>query len=161
MASDELDLDSLLIRTQGMSLLEARRLAREYYEKYCVRSEIRTHDCQRVWFHSNRFDHAFSRDAACRGGTKDEIDLLRVERLHWIPELVGGRIRSSVCRSVMDKDPNRGSSRLYMIDSECYVVWLLPRDDGDWAFSTAYKAYTYQMKKYRDLGPIIWKGKWK
>lgn len=155
------NLDDLLIRTDGMSPSQATATAEAYYQQYYVSTSPITQDGQRVWFYSNRFRHAFRRDTTCKGGPKDEIDLNRVQRVRWIGELIAGNVSGCVCRSVPDsKNPERGSNRLYMIDRECYVTWLSPRETGDgWTFSTAYKAFGFQMKKYRQLGEIVWRRK--
>jgi hypothetical protein len=154
---EPVDLEELLVRTDGLSPQQVENIAHHYYEAY-VSGVPMTHDGQRVWFFSNRFQHAFQRDNTRKGGNKNEIDLNRVQRVRWIGEVIAGNVAASVCRLVPDaRDPRRGSSRLYMVDPECYVVWLTPRQNGGWTFSTAFKAFTYQMKKYRRLGEIIWR----
>ena|SRR5258706_8687554 len=156
---DPVDLDALLIRTDNMTSTHAAELAREHYEGLYVSKVILTHDGQRVWFFSNRFEHAFQRDSKCQGGPKDAIDFNRVQRVLWIGEVIQGNVSGSTCRSMPDKDSRRRDSRLYMIDSECYVVWLSPRGTDEWIFSTAYKAFSFQMKKHRDEVSRIWSRK--
>lgn len=156
---EPVSLEALLVRTDGMPSFEAEKIAAEIYQDYVMCTPM-THDGQRVWFFSNRFRHAFRRDSSCRGGAKNEIDFNRVQRARWIGEVICGNVAGTVCRLVSnDKNPEPGNSRLYMVESECYVVWLLPRADGTWTSSTAFKAFGYQMKKYRQLGEEIWRRK--
>jgi len=154
---EPVNIEELLVRTDGMTAFTAGQCAREIYEQY-VDGQLVAHDGQRVWFFSNRFEHAFRRDNSGKGGEKNEIDFNRVQRARWIEPVIAGHVAGTVCRLVPDqKSTDRGSSRLYMVQSECYVVWLLPKTDGTWTFSTAYKAFGFQMKKYRQLGVEIWR----
>lgn len=156
---EPVSLEELVVRTDGMPSFQAEKIAAAIYEEYVTGTPM-THDGQRVWFFSNRFQHAFWRDNSYRGGEKNEIDFNRVQRARWIGEVIGGNVAGTVCRLVPnDGNPERGSSRLYMVEPECYVVWLLPRTDGTWTFSTAFKAFGYQMKKHRQLGDEIWRRK--
>ena len=47
-------------------------------------------------------------------------------------------------------------SRLYVLLSESYVIWLEPRRSGGWKFSTAYKARLKNIQRYCSFGKRIW-----
>jgi hypothetical protein len=161
MADCAVDLDSLLIPTLFLTGKSIEDRGRELYlEHYCGVKHT-THDGHDVKFFSDRFDHAFFRSAdAAGGGKKVEIDAERVKRIMWIRELISGKIPGSECILLPSDKPKQPARRLYVINSEMYVVWLEPIKSG-WKFSSAYKPLAFQIKKYRKNGTTIWKYGWK
>jgi hypothetical protein len=153
-------LDIINLRSEGcVTPRSIEELGRRVYERDYVGAQHHTHDGQRVVFFANRFDHAFFRcdDFIRSGGLKNEIDPYRVERIHWIAQLIGGELTDSECHRMPNRREGQPDSRLYILNSECYVVWLEPLREGGWRFSTAYKPLAYQIKQYRkDSLEKIW-----
>lgn len=155
-----IDLNSLLVSTLFMTPGRMRDLAQSLYEEHYVKvGSHATHDGQPVIFFRDRFEHAFFRsfNFVAAKGRKNEIDQQRVERIMWIGELIKGAIPQSECLRIPNERAGRPCNRLYIIKSECYVVWLEPLKSGGWRFSSAYKPLAHQIKGYRKSGTLIWK----
>lgn len=139
---------------------ELLNLAQNYWQTICGR-RLYTHDGQLVIFHKDRFDHAFytSKDRARRPYDKDVVDMKRVIRARWIHALITGGVANSECWECPSKETGRREppDRLYIIWDEGYVIWLHPRSEGGWRFSTAYCAPIAEIKKYCQGGKKIWK----
>lgn len=135
-------------------------LAENCWENICSRRRT-THDNLEVVFHKDRFEHAFytSSNRARRPHDKDIVDLKRIVRIRWILAVVSGNVRDSECWECPSKETGRRKppDRLYIVWSEGYVVWLHPKADGGWRFSTAYCAPIAEIKKYCRGGTKIWK----
>ena len=145
-------LDFINLRAEGcFTPASIEDLGRRVYERYYVGGSHTTHDGQRVIFFSDRFDHAFFRcdDFIRTAGVKNEIDQYRVERIHWIAALINGELPDSECHRMPSKRDGKPDKRLYILNSECYVVWLEPLRHGGWKFSSAYKPRGHQIKQYR------------
>ena len=148
----------LLLSFGSMTKGQIEAAGRAIYEDTYVGRVRTAHDGERVYFYSNRFEHAFhGSDSATSGAKKEGINERRVERIHWIGELIEGRIPGSLCLLVNDQDGNRPARRLYVYRAEHYIVWLEPRiKEGEgWWFSSAYIPFGYQIKKYEKNAVVI------
>lgn len=56
---------------------------RQHFVRHYCRSMIQTHDGIRVFFHQDRFGHAFF-ESTNRDGIKDAFSQVRAERMDWI-----------------------------------------------------------------------------
>ena len=160
-------LASLLIDLSETSDEEANRLVFEkYVELYldattasCRVGVRETHDGEPVVFFEDRFDHAFAKTVAwCRKGP---FDRLRGERVAWIGPVIAGEIEGTECWLLPPKNGRRDlqgrrPNRAYIVHAEAYVVWLTPRVDGRWRFSTAYVAGYSDIRRYRREGRRLW-----
>jgi len=153
-------LSRLLLDLSGLSGDQIEDLGRrKYAELYLSQGKEygvhRTHDGEIVFFWENRFDHAFftTSDRRCHQDRKDIIDPERVARVGWIGPLLRGEIPGSACWTIDQQDPGqRNPKRLYLIDSERYVIWLKRRNAGGWAFSSAYTALYTELHNYTRYG---------
>ena len=157
------DLQSLITPTLNLIPANIERLGRHLYSQhYCGVSGHQAHDGDSVTFFEERFDHAFFKSSDPRGGgRKDGIDIDRVQRVLWIGRLIQGSVYNSECLQVPNKRPDKPDTRLYIINSEMYVVWLEPLEVGGWVFSSAYKPMARQIKAYRKSGKKIWEYGWR
>jgi hypothetical protein len=156
-----IDLWSLLLPIANLTTQKIEVLGREIYEAEYVHVTHSTHDGEKVKFFSERFEHAFfcSFDST-KHGTKDRLDIHRVGRIRWIGKLICGSLADSECLIVPNERSDRPDKRLYILHSECYVVWLEPLKVG-WKFSSAYKPLALQIRKYRKIAKkTIWKSSW-
>jgi len=154
-SASPVNLDTLLLKAGLTPSGKLEEVARQIYEERYVSIAHQTHDAQSVIFYSNRFEHAFRRDSV--GGQKNEIDRDRFERIHWIAPLIGGRVPKSECWLVPPKTEKQTERRLYVINHERYIVWLGTGSNAEGWFSTAYKPFAYQMRKYKDGANRIWR----
>ena len=101
--TEPLNLDDLLVCTDGLEIAEIERTARRRYREIYVTSGrygvFETHDGESVYFWEDRFDHAFftSSDRVRHPDKKDKLDIERVKRLRWINEIIAGRIPQTAC----------------------------------------------------------------
>ena len=149
----------LLLSLGCMTSGQIEAFGRETYEELYVEPVHETHDGERGYFYSNRFEHAFygSESPTSIAPNKDQINRLRIERMKWIGALIQGRIAGSSCLLVKDPNSKRPARRLYLYRAEHYIVWLEPRiKEGDgWWFSSAYTPFGYQIKKYTKDAELI------
>ncbi len=148
-------LASLLLDLTGLSDEEAEELVyREYAKLYNDRPTKKgfigvrkTHDGQDVLFAEWRFDHAFFESAhkTSRRYNKGKFSRRRGERVRWIGEIIAGNIMGCECYYIPDQSRRNSAGkvlvkRLYVLFDERYLVWLEPRENGQWWFSSAYVA---------------------
>jgi len=149
-------LSSLLLDLSNMSDEEAEDLTfHKYIETYTTRQtrkgrvgEMKAHDGEPVTFTEWRFDHAFftSVDKTTRPYNKSKFDRNRAQRILWIGKIVQGHIPSAECYHIpapgrRDISGRLMVRRLYLIWEELYMIWLEPRSNGGWWFSSAYVEY--------------------
>ncbi len=161
-----MDLKSWLVDISKLELDEIDVLGRRLYNSIYITSEYygekRTHDGECVFFWKDRFEHAFytSSNRAKHPDLKDKLAVERIERIKWIEKVIAGEVPGSACYKVQSKGGSKTNpNRLYVISEEKYVVWLEPRNDGGWKFSTAYTAQTEEFRRYCQTGKRIWKWK--
>ena len=147
-------LASLLLDLNGLSDDEAEALTyEEYIRLYMDRKthrgmvgEHRTHDDEAVVFYEDRFEHAFfsSSHGARRRYVKDKFQRNRGSRVGWIGPVIQGDICGTECWRIAPighyHSDAKKPARLYILWEENYLVWLEPRRNGEWWFSTAYVA---------------------
>lgn len=110
-------------------------------------------DGNRVRFHKDRYDHAFktSHDRSRNAYSKGQIALDRIERIRWIGEMLQGRAADVKCAMIPPKpphpDPHRWQ-RIYYSWENSYLIWLQPVREGEWRFSSAYRAPAADIKRY-------------
>ncbi len=167
------DLRSLLVDLSCLSDEDAEQTVLELYlELYTSKEthrgrvgELLTHDNQKVVFFEDRFYHAFrtSPDKINRPYGKLEFDRKRGERVRWIGELIEGKVYESECWHHHPYRHGSGSSgnrprahRLYVYWPERYVVWLIPRKEKEWRFSTAHVASRRHLREYTENAVQIW-----
>src|SRR5665213_3739771 len=154
------DLQALLVSSFGLTSSTIEANARAIYDAHYVAETHHTHDGLNVIFFAELVDHSFVRSVNFQAarGAKNEIDKHRCERIHWISELIRGNVPCSECLLMPSERTNRPDKRLYVLNSECFVVWLEPLQSGDWTFSSAYRPMAYQIKKYRKSAKAtIWR----
>lgn len=113
---------------------------------------VRTHDGFDCIFTESRFAHAFFWDEL---GLKKMFSKVRGARVAWIRPLVAGNLVGSECWLTRSEGRCR-EQRLYILRDECFVVWLEPAKEGNWWFSTAYRACRGDLRKYCKGGKHIW-----
>jgi hypothetical protein len=158
-----MNLRELLIDLSAVTDAELEKKGRELYRTYCLDNDrfgVRLcHDGQKAIFHATRFSHAFY-DKPSRWSyvkSRDLPDESRLERVRWIGEVVGGKAPDSECWEVPGPDGRRRPpNRLYLVWPENYVVWLEPRTEGGWKFSTAYVKTTGRIRDYCRGGSKVW-----
>lgn len=127
-----MDLDALLLDLSNIPDDGLRNYALKIYVKELEGCQIVDHEGNRVFFFSDRFDHAFYEKKDWKLIKKrDAPSRQRVERIRWIPHILGGLVPGTEC---WDKP----ASRAYVCWRRPYIIWLSPRQRGDWRFSTAY-----------------------
>lgn len=158
----------LLLDLSGLPDAEAEeKTYREYIGLYMDRKthrgmmgELRTHDDERVMFYEDRFYHAFftTIDKISRPYNKAKFDRVQGSRVRWIGEVIKGNIDGTTCWYI-SHSPVSIVKRLYVVWDEYYLVWLNPRKEGGWKFSSAYVAdYRYIRRKTRE-GICFWRKK--
>lgn len=118
-----------------------------------------SHDQEDVVFHEDRFDHAFyaKRDKWSLAKDRSMPDESRLERMPWIGPLIAGAIEGSEAWEVPSPTGRRRPpNRLYILWDEKYVVWLEPRCEGGWKFSSAYVKTRGQIRDHCRGGTKIW-----
>ncbi|MCX5656339.1 MAG: hypothetical protein NTY65_17010 [Planctomycetota bacterium] len=164
-------LAELFLDLSAFSDEEAEQVVFEKYAELYLDCETRTgwvgirktHDGQDVVFFEDRFVHAFytSKEKTSRQYAKDRFERSRGERIAWIGPLVAGEIDGSECWLIPPKDggrhlDDRPPNRFYLLRQEGYVVWLEPRKNGGWKFSSAYVA-GHNLERYCTEGRLFWK----
>lgn len=159
-----MDLNSLLLDFSGKTLAEIEAIGRSEYEHLYITSRNfgvhKAHDGEDVFFWKDRFEHAFftSSNWASFPDRKDKLDVDRIKRLKWIGPVVSGLVSGTICREVPGPTGRRHPpNRLYLVTKGCYVVWLEPRMNGGWKFSSAYVARYDQLRRYCQGGKVIWR----
>jgi hypothetical protein len=161
-------LSSLLLDLTSLSDEEAERVTyQEYVKLYMDRrthremiGERRTHDGKAAVFYSDRFDHAFftTSHRISRPRAKDKFDRNRASRVRWIGKVIEGEIANTECWCVVDPDTS-ARKRLYVLWDEHYLIWLNPRRQGGWKFSSAYTADRGYIRSKTKQGTCIWRKK--
>ncbi len=161
-----MDLKSLLVDVKGLKDDEIDALGRKLYKTIYITSGFygikKTHDGEDVRFWEDRFEHAFytSSNRAKNRDDKDKLAVERIERIKWIEKVIGGDVPGSACYKAQSTSGRKTEpNRLYVISRELYVVWLEPRNDGGWKFSSAYTARPENFRRYCQSGRRIWKWK--
>lgn len=115
------------------------------------RGSLKTHDDLDVVFYADRYEHAFrtSPDRTRLAYDKSKVAVDRIQRIHWIKELLLSADGQMVCKE--QRPPPRWKRAYYCYDN-CYVVWLEPlrivegRPSG-WKFSSAYPLPVSEFKR--------------
>jgi hypothetical protein len=158
------DLNTLVIDLGGLNTEAIEQLGYQLYQElylnYGHYGIHRTHDDQKLIFHGRQFEHAFytTSDYRCHPDRKDVLRTVSLERIRWIGHVVSGRVPGSACFEIPSRpETKRPPKRLYAVFSSPYVVWLEPREDGGWKFSSAYPLSIEEIHKYCRGGRTIWK----
>lgn len=159
-----MDLNALLLPVEQYNRTQLQEFAKDFYcRHYCANWEygvLDTHDQQEIAFYGNRFEHAFfTRRDWSKSAKKDQLDPERVRRIAWIKPLVSGQIPGSACWLIPCADNPKRTRRLYVIEDECFLVWLETWSPEQWWFSSTYIALRGQLRKYCDGGARIWRQK--
>jgi hypothetical protein len=164
-------LAALILDLSGLSDQEAEDVVfQRYIDLYLDRQTHtgwvgirKTHDGEDVVFFEDRFEHAFctTKDRTSRQYAKDRFQRSRGERVAWIGPIVAGEIEGSECWLIPPKGAgynphSRPPNRFYIVRQEGYIVWLEPRKNGGWKFSTAYVA-GHDIERYCREGRLLWK----
>jgi hypothetical protein len=157
-----MSLEDLLFDISDLSDEEAFDEGRRIYEDEYAGADIHLYNGDKVIFHKDRYDHAFmtSRDRARNPYSKKIIALDRIEKIRWIKEVLAGNVEGSQCWCVWPKEGNRRErDRLMIVWDHRYVIWLNPRKDGGWRFSSAYQASAQDIRRYTQGGTKTWEKK--
>lgn len=135
------NLDSLLLNLTGLDDSAVEELGlRHYRELYVPAGKygvLQTHDGEEVRFFADRYEHAFWEPEDWRfSDRKAAIARGRVERIKWIKEFISGNVPNSECWAIPISA--RAYKRLYASFAKTYLVWIMPRSEGGWWFSSAY-----------------------
>jgi hypothetical protein len=159
-------LKSLLVDLTGLALDEIERLGRQLYAQlYLTHGHYgihQTHDGQPLIFHERQFEHAFftTSDYRCHPDRKDVLRPVSIARIHWIGQLVSGFVPGSACFHIPSpRETGRPPKRLYAVFETPFVVWLEPRKEIGWKFSSAYPLSIEEIRKYSRGGSTVWKWK--
>jgi hypothetical protein len=121
---------------------------------------MKAHDDEDVFFRGDRFKHAFFTSWNRVGHPKDKscLDADRITRIRWIEHVIAGRVESTACYKAQGPGQAKPfTNRLYVVSSELYVVWLEPRKERGWRFSSAYQASAQDIRRYCKNAKRIWK----
>jgi hypothetical protein len=159
-----MDLKSLLLDIETFEIEEiertGRQLYKEIYLKFGAYGVLKAHDDENVFFWEKRFDHAFftSKNRARHPDDKSSLAVDRIARIRWIEHVIAGRAIDSSCYKAQGPGQMKSfTNRLYVVPSELFVVWLEPRNEGGWRFSSAYPTSVQDIRKYCRTGKRIWK----
>jgi hypothetical protein len=150
------DMDHASLESKGRVLY--RRLYLDN-ERFGVRE---THDGQTLLFHGRQFDHAFftSSDRICHPERKDILRPGSLERILWIDPTITGIVEGSACFEVPSPTGRfRPPNRIYAVYCHPFVVWLEPRTEDGWKFSSAYPCSIEEIHGYTRRGRTVWKWK--
>jgi hypothetical protein len=158
-----MDLKSIIIPTQYLKTSEIELLGRQKYrELYLTQGKFgihSTHDQQPVFFWEDRFNHAFftSSDRARYPDRKDILAVERIERMAWIGKVISGQVPNTGCwEGPSPTGRRKPPNRFYLSSDFLYIIWLEPRYEGGWKFSTAYSALPPVIRKYCGQARKIW-----
>lgn len=161
-----MNLQELLIDFSTVSDEELAASGYAAYKLHYLQNEkfgiLNGHDGASVVFHEDRFGHAFydKPDKWSLTKSRELPDESRLERMRWIGPLIRGEVPGSECWEVPSPTGRRRPpNRLYVIWDEKYVVWLEPRQNGGWKFSSAYVVNRGAVRDYFRGGGKIWSGK--
>ena len=168
MCLGQLELEKLLLITEGLSTEALTNSARDLFNALYITSDERhglmdTHDGDTVVFYADRFHHAFftSPDRIRHPNLKTVLDSSRVRRIRWIGELIRGNVKGSACWEIPEYNyPGAPiGKRLYITDSHLFVVWLESNSSPTvkWRFSSAYVAHARDTRQYTKGATRIWR----
>ena len=147
------DLGRLILDLSDLSDAEVEAVGRKYYEESMLDIAFKgirqTHDGQEVHFWKHRFDHS-----CFVSPDKVLIDIGRIARLPWVLPIIAGNIAGTECRSKQNID--RPDNRVYICIPENFVIWLEPRDEGGWRYSTHYPADRTEIRLIQRNSKKIW-----
>jgi hypothetical protein len=155
-------LDELLLNLDGLSDEEAEELGRrEYRELYLNRGKFGVLELYKggeVVFHEDRYEHAFrsSPNRIRNPYSKAKVARDRIERIRWIRAIIQGEVPKTECWAVAPQSRRPGRDRLYVVLANRFVVWLFPRKDGGWKFSSAYSTTAQDIQRYTRGGTQVW-----
>lgn len=135
---------------------------RRYKDLYLDRGHIgilEAHDGQEVFFFERQFEHAFmtSSDRTRRPYAKDVLAGERVIRMSWIGPIVRGEVPETACFIHWKAAMGVGDfNRYYIHYPEMHLIWLEPRQNGGWKFSSAYKTTRGDLRRYGQTSKRIW-----
>jgi len=139
----------------------------EYLDQYIDQGkktgDLTTHDGENVVFFADNYHHAFntSKNRRKRAFRKDKVDRQRVARIEWIRIIIEGRAKNTECWEVPLRVPEEGKrpfpgKRAYVSWEHNYIIWLEPRKNGGFKFSTAYCPSRQQLAQYLKHSNKIW-----
>lgn len=159
-----MDLKNLFVDVEGLDLRameeKGRFLYKEIYLQFGVYGIVKAHDGEDVFFWGKRFEHAFftSRNRARHPDDKSNFAVDRMTRIRWIGPIIAGQVEGVACYKAQGPGQTKPfTNRLYVVSSELYVVWLEPRKEGGWRFSSAYPASAQDIRQYCKNAKRIWK----
>ena len=158
-----MDLRRLLVDIENLDLIEIERMGRRLYEEIYLKFDaygvLKSHDGEDVFFWKKRFDHAFftSKNRAWHPADKSVLAVDRIMRIRWIEHVITGRATGSSCYKAQGPGQAKPfTNRLYVVPSELFVVWLEPRNEGGWRFSSAYTTLVNDIGRYCRNAKKIW-----
>jgi len=159
-----MNLNEYLLSFSGKNAAEAEKLGIGIYRQYYLDNGKafgvrKNHADEVVMFFEDRFEHAFwtSSNRARYPDKKDVIALDRLERIQWIYLVISGRVPGVECWHVPSiTGRRRPPNCLYIVWEEGYVVWLEPRNNGGWRFSSAYVTGRADIRRYCFGGGKVW-----
>ena len=157
-----MDLNEITVDLNYLSDDEAFDEGRSIYEDEYVGADIKLYNDEKVIFHKDRYEHAFktSPDRARNPYSKKKVARDRIEKIHWIKEVLAGNVDSSECWHIWPKEGNRrNQDKLMVVWDFRYVIWLWPRKNGGWKFSSAYQASSQDIRRYIQGGRKKWEKK--
>jgi hypothetical protein len=149
-------LDDLLISLAATLDDDLLAFAFRIYRDELVHGTILDHEGVRVSFHEDRFGHAFFEKKLDERGnemlikSRDIPSRPRIERIRWIAAMVSGRTPGTECWMKFGR-------RAYVYWSNPYIVWVTPKRDGGWKFSTAYPTNAKYIRETVRGGGMVWK----
>jgi hypothetical protein len=160
-----LNLNALLLPLEGLSEeqadAEGRRVFAELYTGSGFSGTMGLHGGGTATFFMDRWEKHASRTSSDRAKypyAKDKIALDRIARVKWIKEILAGSVPGTECWHVRPQSGrNHPLDRLYVHWEYGYVVWLQPRMDGGWRFSSAFPAVKPEIKRFITGGSLQWR----
>lgn len=158
-----MELDLLLLSIEEKSAEEIEEIGRRhYFTEILTQGRLgihSSHDGEQVFFWENRFEHAFfeSDGRANWGISKARASGARISRMPWIVPILSGQVPGSECWQIHQRGRGFPPSRLYVHWPKNYLIWLEPRAEGGFKFSTAYLTAANQIReRYCRKGAKIW-----
>ncbi len=160
-----MELHTLLLPLEGLSEQEAeaegRRLFALLYTNSAFSGTMDLHGGGTASFFVDRWEKHASRTSSDRAKhpyAKDKIALERIARVRWIKEILAGTVPGTECWHVRpESGRNHPLDRLYVHWEYGYVVWLHPRMNGGWRFSSAFPAPKPEIAKFIRGGRLQWR----